>query len=160
MIHRSHHTLPVLLFVVIFTFFGCQSTQVIERTEEQILFAREAVGELLLLVLSSASDSFRTEGPWVGSSAELIPPEAFMLVGARDTIPGINQLLNRYLNEANMAVSQIAEDLPQFTDLNQMVNTILEDPFQIVEGQPDAVTRFFATNLSGTLEQWLSDQLN
>lgn len=152
--------LVLTLVLLCSAMIGCQSTTVVERTDEELAFAREAVLEMMSLILSAASDSFKDEGQWSASTSDLVPQEADRMIRLVQEIPGIRRLLNSYMLEASDFVAAIAQQVPQFFEQEIQPTFAVEDPFAIVEGDSDAVTRLFATHVSAELESWIETEFS
>ena len=138
---------------------GCRTQEIVVRTPEEIVFARLAVVEMMEVTTKAAADNFQQNGTWNGSFAELVPPQAAEILPSMETIPGIRRLMDNYLTGMNSAIASIARDIPQYLQDEVFPDLEIADPFRLIEGQNDAVTRYFATTVSGDLEKWIESRL-
>ena len=151
----------ILLAVVLcLTLIGCQTSPIVQRTDEELAFANEAVVEMMALIVASASDSFLDAGLWTVSTANLVPQEADRMIRLMNEIPGTRRLLDSYLQEASTSIVTIAQSIPQFMEREVRPTLVIEDPYAIVEGDGDAVTRLFASEVSAHLEAWIEKELS
>ncbi len=149
----------LLIGMILLVFISCRSAPTTERTAEEIAFGEEAVKQMLYLIVSGASTTFTDEGKWTGGTADLLPADADHLILQQEQIPGISRLLNHYRDEANRAVAAIAQEIPQFVENKLLDQLTISDPYAIIEGDSDAVTRFFSQMAAEDLEQFLVERL-
>lgn len=145
-------TIPILLI-------ACQHTKEIERTPEEIVFGEESVLEMMNLVVRSAADTISQEARWSAMTTQLVPQEARSIVDAVENIPGTRRLLDTYIEHIHVAITSIAKEIPRFFEQEIQPNLTIEDPYDLIEGNNDAVTRLFASRISPSLEAWIVDQL-
>lgn len=145
-------TIPIILI-------ACQHTSEIERTPEEIAFGEESVLEMMSLVVRSAADTISQEARWNAMTTQLVPQEASSIVDAVDTIPGTRRLLDSYIEHIHVAITSIAKEIPRFFEQEIQPDLTIEDPYDLIEGNQDAVTRLFASRISPSLEAWIVDQL-
>ena len=159
--HNTTRKLRNLLVaaLAVLTLSGCRTQEIIVRSPEEIAFARLAVVEMMEVTAKAAVDNFQQGGTWDGSFAELVPPQAAELLPSMETVPGIRRLLDTYLVAMNSTVASISKDIPQYLEGEVFPDLAIGDPFGLIEGQDDAVTRYFATNVSKNLEEWIESRL-
>lgn len=155
----SRFFLFLLLVTIPIIFFSCQHTKEIERTPEEIAFGEESVLEMMNLVVRSAADTISQEARWSAMTTQLVPPEARSIVDALETIPGTRRLLDTYIGRIHVAITSIAKEIPRFFEQEIQPDLTIEDPYALIEGNDDAVTRLFASRISPSLESWIVDQL-
>jgi len=155
---KLRHLLVAGLAILIIS--GCRTQEVVVRTPEEIAFARLAVVEMMEVTAKAAVDNFQKDGTWNGSFAELVPPQAAEILPSMETVPGIRRLMDTYLVGMNSAVASISKDIPQYLKDEVFPDLEIGDPFGLIEGQDDAVTRYFATKVSKNLEEWIGSRLN
>jgi hypothetical protein len=148
-----------LVGIGILLFVSCRSAPTTQRTAEEVIFGKEAVKQMLILIGTGASTTLHDEGSWNGGNAELLPPDADQLVRQQEQIPGIARLLELYRDEANIAVATVAQEIPQFLETQLLDQLDISDPYAIIEGEADAATRFFSSAAAADLEQFLVERL-
>lgn len=149
-----------LTVVLCLTLIGCQSSPIVQRTDDELAFASEAVLEMMALIVASASDSFRDADQWTVSTSNLVPREADRMIRLMEEIPGIRRLLDSYLQEASTSTTTLAQKIPQFMESEVRPTLVINEPYAIIEGESDAVTRLFASEVSAQLETWIEEELS
>ncbi|MDD3822976.1 MAG: DUF4197 family protein [Sphaerochaetaceae bacterium] len=153
---------PLLWFLCLLMIglvLSCRSTDPIAKTPEEIAFAREAVLVMMEETLVAASGNISRPGGWTGTTADLVPSQAAVIVQRAQSVPGIPRLLSRYLGQMNEAVVRSVELLPEYLQKTVFPSLAIPDPFSLIEGEDDAVTRYFASIVYPTVETWLESRL-
>lgn len=159
-LHTSSQIKKMLIVsCVVLLFIGCRTQQDIIRTPEEIAFGEEAVKEMMALVVVAASDSFFEGGQWNTISTEVVPVQAGNVIALRNKIPGMKRLLDTYLKETQITISALAKQIPEFISEQISPDLSFSDPYAIIEGENDAITRYFAATVSDSVEKWIESQL-
>lgn len=148
-----------MLLLCITLIAGCHSSAPVPKTAEELAIARLAVLEMIERTTVAASDNITRDEGWRGTVAELVPPEAAPLVERIGDVPGLPRLMDKYLDQMNKAIGTIMEEFSEYIRKSVLPSLDVPDPFTLIEGQEDAVTRFFAASDLTTIEQWLTQNL-
>ena len=111
------------------------------------------------LIVQSASENVGNVERWKTSNAQIVPAEATVILEADELIPGNRRLLHAYYDEIYTAISIIGSRIPLFFQEYRASSLDIDDPYMIIEGGNDAVTRYFAATVSLSLEMWIEEQL-
>jgi hypothetical protein len=139
---------------------GCRSTQEIQRTPEEVEFGKESVLEMMDLVVLAASDTIANTERWKSVTAQLVPTAASGIFTIIDTIPGTQRLMDTYLLRTYEAMASMGSQIPRFFREELKPTIEIKDPFAIIEGNNDAITRHFASHLAPRLESWIVQRLS
>ena len=152
--------ISILLLLTLLVLVSCRSSEPIPKTAEEVAFARLAVLEMMELTLTASSDNLYRESGWRGTVADLVPREAALLIQRIDTVPGLRRLMDRYLGHMNRSIAIVAAELPEYVRSSILPALEIDDPFLLVEGTDDAVTRHFAATATNAIENWLEQRLH
>lgn len=144
---------------MIISLLGCSSTEEIQRTPEEIAFGQEAVLEMMDLVIQAASDNIANAERWKSITTQLVPTAASEIFTIVDTVPGTRRLLDIYLLLTHEALASIGSQIPRFFQTELKGDGDIEDPYAIIEGNDDSITRHFAARLAPALEAWIVQHL-
>lgn len=137
---------------------SCTTGKAVVRTPEELEFARDAVVHMMAIIVPASSQNLFPDDGTNGSVAELTPSDATAIIESVDTVPGLRLLLDRYLEQMSEALRTILRDLPAALE-RQYPAVRPADPYAIIEGNSDAVTRYFARELGPWVETWIAEQL-
>jgi len=150
----------ILVLLATILAVSCTETQVVQRTQEEIAFAREAVVEMTDMVVKASANILSENKRWTPTASQMIPGSAVPIVDSVATIPGIELLLESYLKEVVDAVASIGGQVHEFYEDSLKQAIPIDDPFEIIGGDEDAITRHFASEAATKLEIWIVEQLN
>lgn len=157
-----HHRLlfqTLLCLILPLLILGCSHTQEIERTPEELALGEEAVLEMMDLVVQAASDRIANAERWKSVTTQLVPVAASPIFDIVDSVPGARRLLDAYLLQTHVAIASIGTQIPTFFQEKIKPTERIEDPYAIIEGNNDSLTRYFASQLGSAFELWISEQL-
>lgn len=148
-----------IVTLLVFILIGCRSSAPVPKTAEELEFGRLAVREMMELTATASAGNIARADGWRGNTGDLVPDQASPILQRAEDIPGIPLLLKRYVERMNEAVVSICSRLPAYLSTELLPRLAIVDPYALIEGDEDAVTRFFATHASLDIEQWIDSQL-
>lgn len=149
----------LLIFILILgSSWSCASTPVVTHTPEEISAAQQAVIKVMEITTLAGAESFGTN--WETSAIHIIPSDAGEILANIESIPGLRMQLEAYVGSIQSDTAQIVAQLPAFLVEEVFPSLSIEDPFSLIKGNSDAITRFFASQVSPLLEDWIAQQLN
>lgn len=138
-------------------YLSCTSTPVVTHTPEEIVQAQQAVVKVMEITTLAGAESFGSN--WNVPMVNIVPPEADKMLTKIESIPGLRMHLESYLQAIKSDTALIAAQIPTFLSREVFPFLLISDPFALINGNSDAVTRFFASQVSPTLEEWIAQQL-
>lgn len=152
----------VLLIIFLVSLFGatfsCSTTAIVSKSEAEIASGRLAVTEMIRSTSDTAATLLSQQQKWEAFSQELLSQESTVILNYLDQIPGIKRQLENYYTAINAFIEQISLQLSSFIEENILFNFYIDNPFTLIEGSEDAVTRYFASNYSYMVENWIKNE--
>ncbi len=143
---------PLLLIVIVLS--ACSSTKEVLPSPQEILNAQQAVVLMLEMNVESATESFISL--WNPTVTDLIPETFSQLLALQDEVPGLKYYIDGYVQAIKGDVREMVKEIPGFLEKELLPSINIEEPFSLIRGSSDAITRFFASHYSEELESWLT----
>ncbi|NLA92495.1 MAG: hypothetical protein GX842_03510 [Spirochaetales bacterium] len=143
----------VFILLVVVTLLGCTTTGELTYSDEDLALGKEAVIKMAETLLLSAVESFSAQ--FVLTPVNALPATFEPLLRAQNEVPGLRGLLEGYLEAMRTDVVEIVREIPDHFGVNVMSQMDIKDPYALIKGNNDAVTRFFASFYAHETEQWL-----
>lgn len=148
----------VFLLLVVASLIGCTTTGELTYSDEDLALGEEAVVKVAQMVLISAVESLPAQ--FVLTPVNALPTNFEPLLVAQNEVPGLKRLLEEYLEAMREDVLEIVEKIPHQFEVMLLYKMKVENPYTLIKGNNDAVTRYFASNYSLESERWLTEQIN
>ncbi|MFA5514265.1 MAG: hypothetical protein WDA17_05050 [Sphaerochaetaceae bacterium] len=148
----------VFTVVYLLTVFSCVTTNSVEKSELEVVNGKLALIEMIRSSSATASSLLAQQQKWSAFSQELLTEQSLVILNYLDEIPGIKRQLENYYLAINIFIEEVAANLPAYIENNILPNLFISDPFILIEGSEDAVTRFFASQSSPLFEKWIREQ--
>lgn len=147
----------LLLFLVLLV--GCSSTAVIEKTPQEVMVANEAVLQMVQLTSKMASANLASKGVVDIKVGDVLSNSSLVFLNFIDEIPFFKKDLEDYLVQINATISKIGNELPLFIENSLLSEFSVTDPFLLIEGEQTAISRYFASFATNSIESWFLTKL-
>lgn len=156
---RRGSLLPLIIcFLILGLCLSCASTPIVTHTPEEVLIAQQAVIKVMNIIATAGAESFETQ--WKALAANSMPDDSVAILANIDVIPGLRMQLDNYFQAIQRDVASIANQIPTFLTQEIFLNLSIADPFSLIKGNKDSLTRYFASQVSSDLEAWITLQLS
>ncbi len=147
----------ILILLVVVALMGCTTTKELTYGDEDIALGKEAVIKMAQMLIDSAVESFSAQ--FILTPINAMPTKFEPLLMAQNEVPGLRGLLEGYLEAMRSDVVEIVKEIPDNFGTEVMRQMDIGEPYTLIKGNNDAVTRYLASFYANETEEWLTHEI-